>query len=138
MATEFDIPAIREALHDRLGEISGLFVYDFFPGTATVLPCVVIFPPEQVDYRQTPRLDLGRWQLTILIGKMSPVAQRSLEQYLSGKGDSSIIEKIYEDRTLGGVVSQIAVTGGTTGLYVIDNNSGDSILGFDLTVEITA
>lgn len=139
MSSELDLAAIREAMAEKLEEIEGLFVYHLYPGSVQHFPCVVLNIPERIDYSRTSqsRLDLALWELTLIVGRIEVSAQEKLEAFISGTGDASIREKLYEDRRLGGVASNLRVIGVNTGLYVIPNNN-ESMLGADIQVEIMA
>jgi hypothetical protein len=136
----FDVVATREALATVLGALPGLTVYRRFPGTPMSFPCLIVWPPSRIDYTKASRgaLDIAEWDLTLLAGRQSADAQDVLERYLSGVGEHSIIEALYADRTLGGVVSALHVTEAVTGLYAVSVGQNNEILGFDLTVEVAA
>ena len=116
MSSELDLSAIREALADVLEEIDGLFVYRTYPGTVLQLPCVILSLPERIDYSRTShqRLDLALYEMTLIIGRVDPRAQVALEGLISGKGATSIREKLYADRKLGGIISNLRVIGVNT------------------------
>ena len=93
-----DLAAIREALHGQLSDaLDGVFVYELWPGTPQIFPCVVLFPPDRVDYQRTAHrgLDMATWELLALAGRMSPTSQAWLEGLMSGAGDLSVVEALY-------------------------------------------
>lgn len=139
MSSELDLAAIREALADTLEEIEGLYVYRLYPKEVQQLPCVILNIPERIDYSRTSqqKLDAATYELTVIIGRVDPSAQTKLEGFISGSGDTSIREKLYSNRRLGGVISNMRVIGVNTGLYVIPNGA-ESYLGADIQVEIMA
>jgi hypothetical protein len=135
-----DLAVIRGALVDQLRTIDGLFVYPQWPGTPQIFPCIVVFPPDNVDYSKTMNraLDMATWELLALAGPMSPVSQQTLEGLMSGTGDLSVISCLYEDRKLGQLVSNLRVTGITSGIYAVSRSGGDDVIGCEITTEITA
>lgn len=133
-----DLAAIREALADRLATIPGLYVYRQWPGTPSILPCAVIFPPDSVDYSKTSQrgLDLATWDVLTLVGPLAPTSQAFLEGLMSDVGDLSVITCLYEDRRLGGLVSNLRVPEITTGMYAVSRNANDDVAGCEFRVEI--
>lgn len=136
-----DLSGIREAMADQLRQLDGVFVYERWPGTPQVVPCLVIFPPDRIDYSKTfaRGLDEATWQLLALVGPMSPTGQTLLEALMSGTGDHSVIECLGQDRTLGGVVSGLKVPEATSGVYSVPMSGGtQALLGVEFTITVMA
>ena len=137
--SELNLVAIREAMAARLRNINGVFVYEQWPGTAQQVPCLVIFPPDRIDYSKTFNrgTDESTWMLLALAGPMSPTAQRILEQLMSGTGSLSVIQCLGADRTLGGTVSTLKVPEANTGIFSVPMSGGtQNLIGVEFTVTV--
>lgn len=137
--SDLDLTAIRSAMATRLRNIDGIYVYEQWPGTPQVVPCLVIFPPDKIDYSKTFKrgIDEATWELLALVGPMSPISQQWLEQLMSGVGARSVIQCLGADRTLGGTVSNLKVPEATTGIYSVPMSGGtQSLIGVEFTIMV--
>jgi len=133
---------IREALADALTAVSGLRAFDLLPAQPPI-PCVLIVP-DSVDYdtsfgnvRRVAGLTTYSFVLTVLVGAMSErAAQQRLDGYVSPSGDQSIKAAVETDRTLGGVVSDVRVTGMRD--YVSFPNGDSTFLGAEFVAQVIA
>lgn len=110
------IAAIRTAIKDKLDEIADLNVYERMPVGMSYPAAVVLLrdPTRSITFNgglKMTEFDIGAY----MSGGQIEGAQQTLDTYLSGEGVPSIIAKLYSDRTLGGVVSQILTSEGWRG-----------------------
>ena len=130
---------IREALCEKLAEIdSNLTVYGPVPHQPNSLPCLIVYPPDQIDYRKTRNLDVAVFPVIALVGPQDPKSQELLEALMSGEGTLSILAKLYEDRQLAGTTSNLRMLDVTSGAYTINVGASDNVIGCEFRVEVTA
>lgn len=108
------VSQIRTALATRLATIPGLTTYATIPATPQA-PCVLIRPDQQeYDLTLANAADTARYELTLLavpVGSPFDIAQDIVDAYLPRTGTYSIKAAIEGDKTLGGVVDAVRVTG---------------------------
>lgn len=138
--SNLDLAAIREALAAQLDTIDGLFVYRQWPGQPSILPCIVLWPPESIDYSRTFQrgLDIATWHLVALVGPVSPTSQAFLEGLMSGTGALSVITCLRANPKLEGLISNSKVTGVESGIYSLGTGGNDSVIGCEITLEVAA
>lgn len=109
---------VRDALKTRLQTISGLRGYDIVPDTV-VPPCAVVGQLDfTFDIDNARGLDQAQVDVLVIVQRFSERAgQDKLDAYLAGTGASSIKAAIEGDRTLGGTVNTLRVTGAEAGTY---------------------
>ena len=109
---------VRDGLKTRLETISGLRVYDLIPDTVTPPAAVVGQLDFTFDIDNARGLDQAQVDVLVIVQRFSERSgQNLLDLYLSGTGASSIKTAIESDRTLGGVVNTLRVTGAEAGTY---------------------
>ena len=131
-----DISAIREALASSLLTIPGMQISAWQLANATP-PCAQI-SRGPVDYDQAMQGGVHRpnFTVTAYVALVSDQgAQRLLDRYLAADGDLSVKQAIEADRTLGGLVQDLHVTG-ATGEQPYARDQGGPVLGSDWTVEV--
>jgi len=109
---------VRDGLKTRLQTISGLRAYDLIPDTV-VPPCAVVGQLDfTFDIDNARGLDQAQVDVLVIVQRFSERAgQDKLDAYLAGSGASSIKTAIEGDRTLGGTVNTLRVTGAEAGTY---------------------
>lgn len=109
---------VRDGLKTRLQTISGLRAYDLIPDTV-VPPCAVVGQLDfTFDIDNARGLDQAQVDVLVIVQRFSERAgQDKLDAYLAGSGASSIKAAIEGDRTLGGTVNTLRVTGAEAGTY---------------------
>jgi hypothetical protein len=109
---------VRDGLKTRLQTISGLRAYDLIPDTV-VPPCAVVGQLDfTFDIDNARGLDQAQVDVLVIVQRFSERAgQDKLDAYLAGSGSSSIKTAIEGDRTLGGTVNTLRVTGAEAGTY---------------------
>jgi len=114
---------VRDGLKTRLQTITGLRVYDLIPETPTP-PCAVVGPLDfTFDIDNARGLDQANVDIYVIVQRFSDRAgQDKLDAYLAGSGSSSIKTAIEGDRTLGGTVNTLRVTGAESGTYTSQDN----------------
>lgn len=109
---------VRDGLKTRLETISGLRAYDLIPDTVTPPAAVVGQLDFTFDIDNARGLDQAQVDVLVIVQRFSERSgQNLLDLYLSGSGASSIKAAIEGDRTLGGVVNTLRVTGAEAGTY---------------------
>ena len=109
---------VRDGLKTRLETISGLRAYDLIPDTVTPPAAVVGQLDFTFDIDNARGLDQAQVDVLVIVQRFSERSgQNLLDTYLSGSGASSIKAAIEGDRTLGGVVNTLRVTGAEAGTY---------------------
>ena len=130
---------VRAALYETLAELDGnILVYKDVPHTPTHLPCVIIYPPDTIDYMAARDTDIVTLTVTLIVGPQDPTAVDTLEAIVSGTGALSVKAALYANRTLNGTVSNLRLLDMTSGTYSIATNPNDNAIGADFRVEITA
>jgi len=109
---------VRDGLKTRLQTITGLRAYDLVPD-AVVPPCAVVGQLDfTIDIDNARGLDQAQVDVLVIVQRFSERAgQDKLDAYLAGSGSSSIKTAIEGDRTLGGTVNTLRVTGAEAGTY---------------------
>jgi hypothetical protein len=109
---------VRDGLKTRLQTITGLRAYDLIPDTV-VPPCAVVGQLDfTFDIDNARGLDQAQVDVLVIVQRFSERAgQDKLDAYLAGSGSSSIKAAIEGDRTLGGTVNTLRVTGAEAGTY---------------------
>ena len=109
---------VRDGLKTRLQTITGLRAYDLIPDTV-VPPCAVVGQLDfTFDIDNARGLDQAQVDVLVIVQRFSERAgQDKLDGYLAGSGASSIKAAIEGDRTLGGTVNTLRVTGAEAGTY---------------------
>jgi hypothetical protein len=109
---------VRDGLKTRLQTITGLRAYDLIPDTV-VPPCSVVGQLDfTFDIDNARGLDQAQVDVLVIVQRFSERAgQDKLDGYLAGSGASSIKAAIEGDRTLGGTVNTLRVTGAEAGTY---------------------
>ena len=109
---------VRDGLKTRLETIIGLRAYDLIPDTVTPPAAVVGQLDFTFDIDNARGLDQAQVDVLVIVQRFSERSgQNLLDLYLSGSGASSIKAAIEGDRTLGGVVNTLRVTGAEAGTY---------------------
>jgi hypothetical protein len=114
---------VRDGLKTRLQTITGLRAYDLIPETPTP-PCAVVGQLDfTFDIDNARGLDQATVDIYVIVQRFSERAgQDKLDAYLAGSGSSSIKTAIEGDRTLGGTVNTLRVTGAESGTYESQGN----------------
>lgn len=109
---------VRDGLKTQLQAIEGLRVYDLIPDVVTP-PCAIVGQLDfTFDINNARGLDQAQCDVFVIVQRFSERAgQDKLDAYLSGSGTSSIKAAIESDRTLGGAVDTLRVTGAEAGTY---------------------
>ena len=109
---------VRDGLKTNLQTITGLRAYDLIPDTV-VPPCAVIGQLDfTFDIDNARGLDQAQDDVLVIVQRFSERAgQDKLDAYLAGSGSTSIKAAIESDRTLGGTVNTLRVTGAEAGTY---------------------
>jgi hypothetical protein len=109
---------VRDGLKTRLETITGLRAYDLIPDTVTPPAAVVGQLDFTFDIDNARGLDQAQVDVLVIVQRFSERSgQNLLDLYLAGSGASSIKAAIEGDRTLGGVVNTLRVTGAEAGTY---------------------
>jgi len=109
---------VRDGLKTQLQAIEGLRVYDLIPDVVTP-PCAIVGQLDfTFDINNARGLDQAQCDVFVIVQRFSERAgQDKLDAYLAGSGTSSIKAAIESDRTLGGAVDTLRVTGAEAGTY---------------------
>lgn len=109
---------VRDGLKTRLQTITGLRAYDLIPDTV-VPPCAIVGQLDfTFDIDNARGLDQAQVDVLVIVQRFSERAgQDKLDAYLAGSGSTSIKAAIEGDRTLGGTVNTLRVTGAEAGTY---------------------
>jgi len=102
------------------------------------LPCLIIYPPDTINYMAARDTDIVTLTVTLIVGPQDPTAVDTLEAIVSGTGALSVKAALYANRTLNGTVSNLRLLDMTSGTYSIATNPNDNAIGADFRVEITA
>lgn len=109
---------VRDGLKTRLQTISGLRAYDLIPDTVTPPAAVVGQLDFTFDIDNARGLDQAQVDVLVIVQRFSERSgQDLLDAYLAGSGAGSIKAAIEGDRTLGGAVNTLRVTGAEAGTY---------------------
>jgi len=131
-----EISDIREALGRSLLVIPGMQISAYQLANATP-PCAQISRgPVEYDQAMQGGVHRPTFTVTAYVALVSDQgAQRLLDRYLAADGDLSIKQALESDRTLGGLVQDLHVTG-ATGEQPYARDQGGPVLGSDWTVEV--
>jgi len=132
-----NVTEARLALVDALSLHDAVQTYELVPLHPTV-PCIIVYPPDTIDYMVTKAGDLAVFGVLVLVGPRDPTSQEVLEGFMSGAGDLSVRQAIYADRTLGGKVSNSRVLNMTSGAYTVSTGADDSVIGAEFRIEVIA
>lgn len=132
-----DIGAIREALAEKLGAITGLKANAYVKESATG-PVIQIFPADPVaDYDQATRTDQHTFTAQVLIPYTSDVAaQKKLDEFIGRGGPRSIKTLLEAEPTLAGACDDVLVTG-VSGYDKYTPAGGGEHLGANWRIEVT-
>ena len=131
-----DIADIREALADSLRVIRGLQASPYLLANPTPPSAQVTRGPVVYDQAMQGGLHRPNFTVTCYVALMSDQgAQMLLDKYLAADGDFSIKQALEADRTLGGLVQDLHVTG-ASGEQPYAREQGGQVLGSDWTVEV--
>ncbi len=109
---------VRDRLKTALQTISGLRAYDLIPDTVVPPAAVVGQLDFTFDIDNARGLDQAQVDVLVIVQRFSERAgQDKLDSYLAGSGSTSIKAAIEGDRTLGGTVNTLRVTGAEAGTY---------------------
>lgn len=131
-----DITAIRAALATNLTSITGLRTNATVPDN--VNPPYAIISLDTVDYHKAFANGLNTYNFvaTVIVGRASErSAQNTLDAYCSPTGSKSIKQGIELDRTLGGLVYDLTVSGMRNYGSTTINENLYLAAEFDLTVQ---
>lgn len=105
--------AIRDAIKTTLdANLAEVEIYDTVPDVAHT-PAIVVMPAE-ADFDVAMGRGTDRWELDLYVLCSRAVAdegQDQLDVYVTGAGDSSVRELIFNNATLGGVAVDAHVSG---------------------------
>lgn len=105
------VSGIREGLANALRAIDGLRVTAHIADAITV-PAAVVGPARLDREPATTHIDVVTVAIRVYTSRADVrSAQDTLEAYLAGSGDKSVMAALEADRTLGGVVQALRVTG---------------------------
>jgi hypothetical protein len=130
------IADIREALAVAMRVIPGMQCSPYLLSNPTP-PCAQV-SRGPVNYDQAMQGGVHRptFTVTAFVALVSDTgAQKLLDRYLAADGDLSIKQALEADRTLGGLVQDLHVTG-ASGEQPYARDQGGPVLGSDWTVEI--
>jgi hypothetical protein len=115
---------VRDGLKTNLLTITGLRVYDLIPEIPTP-PCAIVGQLDfTFDVDNARGLDRAEVDVYVIVQRFSERAgQDALDTFLKGTGATSIKTAIEVDRTLGGAVNTLRVTGAQSGTYESQGNS---------------
>jgi hypothetical protein len=109
---------VRDKLKTALQAISGLRAYDLIPDTVVPPAAVVGQLDFTFDIDNARGLDQAQVDVLVIVQRFSERSgQDKLDAYLAGSGASSIKQALEVDRTLGGTVNTLRVTGAEAGTY---------------------
>ena len=127
---------IRTAIAEALRAIPGLNAQPYVLGNLTPPTATVMRGP--VEYDQAMMGGVHDWTFIVrcYVASVTDIgAQTRLDDYLSAEGSSSVKAAIEADRTLGGVVSDLHVTG-ASGEQELVREQGGPLLFSEWTVEV--
>lgn len=134
-----NVPAIRDKMNIALATIdANITVYTKPPHTPNNFPCLIVYPPDSIDYRKTRALSIVVFPVLALVGPMDPKSVEVLEALMSDDTNLSVIAKLYEDPTLDGTASNLRMLDITSGVYSIAVGASDNVLGCEFRVEVAA
>ena len=112
-----NISTVRDGLKTRLQTITGLRAYDVIPDKVTP-PCAIVGQLDfTFDIDNARGLDQASCDIYVIVQRLDARSgQNKLDECL-GSGSKSIKSAIEGDRTLGGAVNTLRVTGAEAGSY---------------------
>ncbi len=128
---------IRDGLAANLATVTGAQISSYQLSNPTT-PAFAIFPAG-TEYNQAMARGLDRWTFTvqaIVSASVDQGGQQQLDSYLAPSGSTSVRAALEADRTLGGAVQNLQVTG-VSG-YVLYADAQPPALGAEWTVEVWA
>lgn len=132
-----DPQSVREAMVEALTELdSNITIYETVPNGTPELPCVLVYPPESIEFKHTRGTSRAVFPVLVLVGPQDPVAQLVLEGLMADAGQLSVYAALTADPTLGGEVSHLRVLDLTSGAYSIGLGGDDNAIGAEFRVEI--
>lgn len=109
---------VRDNLKTSLETISGLRAFDLIPDVITPPAAIVGQLDFTFDIDNARGLDQAQVDVLVIVQRFSERSgQDLLDAYLAGSGAGSIKAAIEGDRTLGGAVNTLRVTGAEAGTY---------------------
>jgi hypothetical protein len=132
------IKDIRVALAAKLSASPDLQVSAYILASPTP-PYAHVFPAE-VEYDRAMVRGLDELTFTVEVAvplTSDQASQQLLDEYLAGSGDRSVKQKLEVDRTLGGVVQNLRVTGSSGYMQVVREGAGP-VLAAQWQVEVLA
>lgn len=134
-----NVTAIREAMATQLAGISSaITIYAVIPKQPKDLPCLILYPPDQIDYMKTRNLDVAVFTILALVGPNDADGQTVLEGLMSSEGSVSVKAKLYADRQLNGTTSNLRMLDSSSGLYSVSVGNEANVIGCEFRVEVTA
>lgn len=134
-----DVTAVREAIVAALGGIdANITVYSVVPSTPLQLPCLLVYPPDTIEFKGPRGTSRSVFPVLALVGPQDPTAQLVLEGLMSATGDLSVFAALTADRTLGGEVSNLRLLDMTSGAYSVGVGPDDNAIGAEFRVEVMA
>lgn len=128
------IGAIKKALKDALSVIGNASTYAVYP----LDPRAPALIPRLVSWRHHETFDGAKSYRFRVFAYLDPSdlnrAQTQLDDYLSDEGSNSISQSLERDHTLGGVVDDVTVIGGSD--YGMVDMAGSQMLAGAVEVEI--
>lgn len=132
------ISALRSGLATRLGNISGLRVYEVIPDNPNFPAAVIALDRVSYDSTFARGCDSFEFTVTLVVARADDrSAQNKLETYIAGTGAQSVKTVIEADPTLGGAAMDTRVTEAAN-VGTVNNPDGTSFLFVDFSVTVTA
>lgn len=134
-----NVTDIREAMNVQLRTLSdpAIYVYEKIPKSLTILPCLIVYPPDRIDYMKTRGLNIAEFTIQAFVGPQDESRQRVLEGLMSSEGTLSVMAALYADRQLNGTTSNLRMLDATSGLYSVTVGT-ENVIGCEFTVEVSA
>lgn len=127
---------IRQQLADSLTVIPGLQASPFLLANPTLPSAQVTRGAVQYDQAMQGGVHRPNFTVTVYVALLSDIgSQQLLDRYLADAGTYSVKQALEADRTLGGLVQDLHVTG-ATGEQPYAREQGGPVLGSDWTVEV--
>ena len=132
-----ELAAVRDGLKTRLATITGLRAHDVWPDQVNT-PAAMVRPISDPIQETLSGVQSWRFEI-VLIGYPAQQGmargQETLDPYLSAAGAESIASALRGDRTLGGIVSTLDVSGWRD-YGVLDIGMGIEYLGVVFDVQV--
>lgn len=108
-----ELAAVRDGLKTRLATISGLRAHDVWPDQVNA-PAALVRPISDPIQETLSGIQSWRFEV-VLVGYPAQQGmargQETLDEYLAAAGSKSVAAALRGDRTLGGIVSTLDVSG---------------------------